>query len=209
MKNKKNTVHTVYRNKEKKRIPSVTTIIGQLAKPQLIPWANGLGLKGIEYKKYMDDVAIVGTLVHEMIQGYFTGGEVDLKEYSQNDIERANNSMKSFHNWVSSVEIKPIKNEIKLESDKFGGTTDMLAEINGELNLVDFKTGNGIYDDYFIQLAGYNLMLKEYKIKKFTIVRVGRDEHDEYEVKSISNIDKYEKIFKLLLKIYELKKETT
>jgi hypothetical protein len=209
MKNKKNTVHTVYRNKEKKRIPSVTTIIGQLAKPQLIPWANGLGLKGIEYKKYMDDVAIVGTLVHEMIQGYFTGGEVDLKEYSQNDIERANNSMKSFYNWVSSVEIKPIKNEIKLESDKFGGTTDMLAEINGELNLVDFKTGNGIYDDYFIQLAGYNLMLKEYKIKKFTIVRVGRDEHDEYEVKSISNIDKYEKIFKLLLKIYELKKETT
>jgi hypothetical protein len=209
MKNKKNTVHTVYRNKEKKRIPSVTTIIGQLAKPQLIPWANGLGLKGIEYKKYMDDVAIVGTLVHEMIQGYFTGGEVDLKEYSQNDIERANNSMKSFYNWVGSVEIKPIKNEIKLESDKFGGTTDMLAEINGELNLVDFKTGNGIYDDYFIQLAGYNLMLKEYKIKKFTIVRVGRDEHDEYEVKSISNIDKYEKIFKLLLKIYELKKETT
>jgi hypothetical protein len=209
MKNKKNTVHTVYRNKEKKRIPSVTTITGLLAKPQLLPWANGLGLKGIEYKKYMDDVANVGTLVHELIQGYFTGEEVDLKEYSQNDIERANNSMKSFHNWVSSVEIKPIKNEIKLESDKFGGTTDMLAEINGELNLVDFKTGNGIYDDYFIQLAGYNLMLKEYKIKKFTIVRVGRDEHDEYEVKSISNIDKYEKIFKLLLKIYELKKETT
>jgi hypothetical protein len=207
MKNKKNTVHTVYRNKEKKRIPSVTTIIGQLAKPQLIPWANGLGLKGIEYKKYMDDVAIVGTLVHEMIQGYFTGEEVDLKEYSQNDIERAENAMKSFYNWVSSVEVKPIRNEIKLESDKFGGTTDMLAEINGELNLVDFKTGNGIYDDYFIQLAGYNLMLKEYKIKKFTIVRVGRDEHDEYETKSISNIDRYEQIFKLLLKIYELKKE--
>ena len=38
---KKSKVHTRYKTKDGKAIPGTTTIVGLLAKPQLIVWANG------------------------------------------------------------------------------------------------------------------------------------------------------------------------
>ena len=39
------TGHTVYKNKYKKEVPSVTTILKILNKPALQKWANSLGFK--------------------------------------------------------------------------------------------------------------------------------------------------------------------
>jgi hypothetical protein len=206
-KNKKNKTHTVYKNELGKRVPSVTTIVGLLNKPYLMTWANKLGLGGMELSSYMDDLARVGTLAHAMIQAYFTKEEVCTDEYTKHDISRAENSIRSFKNWVKANEIKPIFNERSLHGEEFGGTVDMLAEVNGELTLVDFKTGSGIYNESFIQLAGYKLLLKEYKIKKCLIVRVGRDEQEGFEIREVRDTKKYERIFKHLLAIYKLQKK--
>jgi hypothetical protein len=213
MKNKKNQVHTVYKKSDGTRVPGCTTIVGLLAKPQLISWANRLGLEGIDSAKYVDDLANVGTLAHEQILAYFTGKEVDTKEFSQNDIDRAKNSMKSFSSWLVGKKINPIWNEIQLVSEKFnfGGTLDMLAEINGKLTILDFKTGNAIYDEYAIQLGGYKILLKEqgYEPKKAMIVRVGRDNSEGFEVKEYNDeqMEVAEEIFMHLLAIYYLRKE--
>jgi len=209
IKNKKNTAHVIYKNSEGKRLPGVTTVVGLLDKPFLKAWANRIGLEGIDLNSYMDDLANVGTLSHAMIQAHFTGNEVDTSEYSKNDIDRAENAMISFINWVQSMPIKPILNEVELTNEEFGGTVDMLCEIDGRKVLVDFKTGSGIYDEVFYQLAGYKILLesKGHKIDQAMIVRVGRDEQEGFEVKSITDLSKHEAIFKHLLAIYQLKKE--
>jgi hypothetical protein len=40
--------HTIYKTAEGVRVPGATTITGLLNKPYLVPWANKLGLEGIE-----------------------------------------------------------------------------------------------------------------------------------------------------------------
>lgn len=208
VKNKKNTTHTIYKDSEGKRLPGCTTITGILAKPALIDWAWRLGIDGLDYKKYTDDLANVGTLAHEMIQAHFTGEKLDLNEFSKNDIDRAENALISFYNWIDTMPIKPILNEAQLTNGDFGGTVDMLAEIDGRNVLVDFKTGSGIYDDMGYQLAGYKILLEDngYKVDQAMIVRVGRDEQEGFEVKSFSDLSKYEAIFNHLLAIYKLKR---
>jgi hypothetical protein len=39
--------HTIYKLADGSRVPGVTTIVGMKAKPQLIDWANRIGLEGI------------------------------------------------------------------------------------------------------------------------------------------------------------------
>jgi len=208
VKNKRNRIHTVYKDINGKRLPGCTTITGILAKPALIDWAWRLGIDGLDYKKYTDDLANVGTLAHEMIQSHFTGEKLDLNEFSKNDIDRAENALISFYNWIDTMPIKPILNEAQLTNGDFGGTVDMLAEIDGRNVLIDFKTGSGIYDDMGYQLAGYKILLESngHKVDQAMIVRVGRDEQEGFEVKSFSDLSKYEAIFNHLLAIYKLKR---
>jgi hypothetical protein len=210
-KNKKNAVHTIYKKSDGTRVPGCTTIVGVKAKPQLIAWANRLGINGISMDKYMDDLAQVGSLTHERIQCHFTGAKLDTKEYSQNDIERSENTMKSFNNWVDGVDIKPIFNEKELvsETKDFGGTIDMLAEIDGKNVLIDFKTASGIYDDNFIQLGGYKMLCEEhgYRVDEAMIVRVGRDPLEGYETKKVVDMSAYQEIFEHLRQVYYLEKK--
>lgn len=207
-KNKKNTAHTIYKDENGKRLPGVTTIIGQLDKPALKAWANRLGLAGIDLNSYVDDLANVGTLAHEMIQAHFTGEKLDLNEFSKNDIDRAENALISFYNWIDTIPIKPILNEAQLVNNDFGGTVDMLAKIGNKNVLIDFKTGSGIYEEMGYQLAGYKILLEHngYKVDQAMIVRVGRDEEERFEVKNFSDLSNYEAIFNHLLAIYKLRR---
>ncbi len=56
--------HTTYKDAEGNRVPSVTTILGILAKPQLIPWAFNLGKEGKDMKAVQDSAMSTGTLLH-------------------------------------------------------------------------------------------------------------------------------------------------
>jgi len=213
MKNKKNSVHTIYKKSDGTRVPGCTTIVGLLAKPQLVAWANRLGLDGIDSAKYVDDLANAGSLAHELVLSHFTGEAVNTNEYSQNDINRANNSMKSFYAWIGNKKIETVLNEAQLvsESQNFGGTLDMLAVVDDYLTIIDFKTGNAIYDDYAIQLGGYRILLKEagYTPTKAMIVRIGRANSEGFEVREYDEEKMLiaEDIFMHLLAIYNLKKE--
>ena len=77
-------------------VPSVTTVLGQLAKPALIPWANKLGLQGIDVAKYVDLTAEAGSLAHKMILDFFKNEKTDTSEYSKDIIEKAENAFLSF-----------------------------------------------------------------------------------------------------------------
>lgn len=207
----KTKAHTRYELKDGTRVPGVTTIIGLLNKPALIAWANKLGLDGIDSSKYVDDLAGVGTLAHELVQSHFTGAPIDYSEVSPKDVERAENCLKSFNAWVNDQKIEPILNEQELVSDKlkYGGKLDMYCTLNGKKTLVDFKSGKAIYDEYFYQLAAYSILLEEHghPVEQAIIVRIGRENSEGFEVRSIDDLSKHKQVFGKLLDIYYLQRE--
>jgi len=207
----KDKIHTVYKLKNGKKVPGVTTIISILAKPALIHWAWDLGTKGVDYRKFRDDKADIGSLAHYLIMCYLKKETPDTSDYSKKQIDQAENCIISFFEWKKMHSFEPILIESPLVSEKykFGGTPDLLAKINGEYCLIDFKTGKGIYvNDMFPQLAAYSHLLQEnnYKITNSRILRIGREESEGFEERLIQDIEPYWEIFKNCLSIYNIRK---
>lgn len=63
----------------------------------------------------------------------------------------------AWERWKNSVHFNPLLCEQAVWSDKYeyAGTMDVLAEINGEVTLLDWKTGKRIYEEAKLQNAAY------------------------------------------------------
>lgn len=191
---RKSRQHTQYRLADGTRVPGVTTITGVMDKPALVPWANRLGLQGIQVREYVDELATVGTLAHYLIQCHLTNETPDTGDYSKNQIDLAENGLVKWLYWQEATGYEPIVCEQALvsETHRYGGTVDsygILTKRGGVKALVDIKTAKAIYDDMFTQVAGgYALLLREhgYDVAQSMIVRVGRNaeegEHPEEKV---------------------------
>lgn len=203
--------HTRYRLKDGMAVPGVTTILSVLNKPALVPWANKLGLQGIDSSKYVDEKAAIGTLAHQMIADYLRGWETDTSEYSKVQIDQAENAVLSFFEWEKNHHIEPVLVEEPLVSEqyKFGGTVDCLGKINGSLCLLDFKTSSGIFPEMMVQIAAYGQLLYEQDcvIDKAIILRIGRTNDEGFEERLVNELDKRWQIFLHCLEIYRLQKE--
>lgn len=202
--------HTIYKLKDGTRVPSTTTVLSVLNKPQLVQWANRMGLDGIDTNKYVDAAARIGTLAHYLVQCDMTGEKPDLSEYGKMEIDKAENALLSYYEWKKSKVIEPIVNELPLVSEqyKYGGTIDCYCKINGDIWLLDFKTGKAIYSEMLIQLAAYRQLLNEngYPVEKARILRIGRDETEGFEERAITDFSKHWELFQHCLAIYQLKK---
>jgi hypothetical protein len=190
-------------------VPGVTTVIGLRAKPALIPWANKLGLQGIDSSKYVDDKASIGTLAHQMILDHFKGKKTDTSDYSAKQIDEAENSLLSFFEWAKSHDIEPILIEEQMTSCDFGGTVDLYAEIDGDLVVVDFKTGSGIYEpEHPAQLAAYAALVDEKRLKVDygVILNIPRAENENFTVKKYVDMEPYFGWFMILLQLYKAEK---
>ena len=209
---KKVKVHTQYRMKNGDKVPGVTTVLGVLAKPALIHWAWDLGIQQIDYRKYRDTLADIGTLAHYMVQCDLSGEKPDLATYSPEQIDLAENALIKFYEWRRENTVEPVLIEAALVSELgFGGTIDLLALVNGILTLVDFKTSKAIYPEMITQLAAYHYLLGEhgYKPKAVRILRIGRREDEGFEEqrRTPKELSAHWKLFKHCLEIYNLKKQ--
>ena len=193
------------------RFPGVTTIVGILAKPALIPWANRLGLEGIEVGKYVDDKADIGTLAHAMITDRLQDKETDTSDYSANQISQAENAVLSYFAWEKEREIEPVLIESPLVSEEleFGGTADIYAIVDNLYELIDLKTGNGIWPEHFIQTAAYAHLLEEngHPVDRIRILNIPRAETERFQECIVPAVDKQFEVFKHCLAIYKLRKE--
>ena len=205
----KTQAHTRYKNAEGKIVPGVTTILGILNKPALIKWANNLGLQGIDSTKYRDEMGEIGTLAHQMIVDYFNNKETDTSDYSKKQIELAENCLLSFWEWEKQHKIAVVFAEFQLISNEYGGTIDCYCSLDGELTLLDFKTGKAIYPEMLHQLAAYSELLTEggHPVKAARILRIGREEGEGFEERVITDTSKHLELFKHCLAIYNLQKE--
>lgn len=204
--------HTRYVAADGKQVPGVTTILGVLAKPALVPWANRMGLQGIDTSKYVDEAASIGTLAHALIMESLGGVAVRHGDFTADQLTRAEHGVKTFKGWLKGKDFKPTLLEEPLTSNiyRYGGTIDILATLDGDLVLIDLKTSSGIYDEHVYQVGGYWKLLQEYayEISGARILRIGRTEGDGLEERVLSGAQVLNgwRVFEHCLAIWALKR---
>ena len=210
--------HTVYKNKEGKRVPGTTTITGVMDKPALLAWANRIGLEGIKMREYVDDKADIGSLAHYLALNCHLGGEkIDTDDYSKNQISQAENALLKFFEWEKQNKIELIKIsgvpmiEVPLVSEvhQYGGTCDLYCILNGVPTLIDLKTGKGIYPEAFTQVAAYQYLLQEngYPVEDVRMLRIGRDESEGFEDRKVPLLELHFKRFLICSELYQINKK--
>ena len=205
------TAHTTYRNKAGEKIIGVTTALGILAKPALVPWANKLGLQGIEVGKYVDEMADIGTLAHYLVECHFKKQTPDVADYSKNQIDKAENALLKFFKFEKENKIEAIGSELELVSEQYqyGGTCDLYCVFNGKKTLIDFKTCKACYSEHHTQVSAYKNLLTEngYEVVETRIIRTGRDETEGFDNIQVTMTDLRFELFKHCLEIYKINRQ--
>ena len=151
-----------YVTPEGKKFPSVTTITSQYNKKEILEWRKRVGEE--KANQISTKAAGRGTKVHKLCE-----------DYLNNNIDYAKGHMPS--NVVLFKTIKPILDEyvnnihaieVPLYSNhlRVAGRVDCIAEFEGRLAVIDFKTANNLKDEekiqnYFMQCAAYAIMYEE------------------------------------------------
>ena len=204
-------VHTIYKLADGTRVPSVTTVLGILAKPALLDWAWKMGQQGLDYKAVRDSAGDIGTLAHYLIMCHLKGEKPDTSEYSPQALNQAETCLLKYWDWEKGHQISPLLIEVPLVSEYygFGGTIDFYGQVDGVFTLLDFKTGKAIYSEQFIQLAAYRELLAEanHPIDTTRILRIGKSEEEGFEERMAGDLGKHFDLFKHCLGIYNLQKE--
>jgi len=136
--------------------PSITTVLGVLNKEGIIAWRKRVGEE--EANKISQQASVRGTAVHKLAEDYLNN-DPDWKEgamptnlFSFEDIKKIMD--KRLNNiWMQ---------EVFLYSDrlKTAGQVDCIAEFDGQLSIIDFKTSRKPkkvewITSYFIQASFY------------------------------------------------------
>ncbi len=158
-----------YKNEGGEYFPSVTTILDCYPKGEgFSSWLKSVGNNA---DKILQEAAARGSRIHEAIETLLLGKEVDWVDGYSLDEWKMIARFTDFYN-----EHKPeiIGVEVVIVSDTVGagGTLDMVAMLDGERWLIDTKTGKGIYDSHYVQLATYAKMWNE-KYPDEPIRRIG------------------------------------
>lgn len=206
---KKVRAHIRYKLQDNTIVPGATTITNLLAKNALIKWSNDLGLKGISVNSYVDDKAAIGTLAHRMILDYFLKEKCNTDDYAKNQIDQAENSFLSFLEWEKQhkINVTCVETQLVSEKYKYGGTFDFYGLIDGNLEVIDFKTG-GIWPEHWFQVAAYKELLLEngHHPVSVRILNIPRTEDESFKEEFKGDTSKHLEGFLKLLEFYYINK---
>ena len=210
--------HTQYKLKNGNRVRGVTTIINNLGwnKEALIAWARREALAGRDPNKVRDKAADIGNITHFIIQCLLetdmTGEKVepDLSEFASTDINQAETRVLAFLDWHEKHKVKAHHIEQARISElwKYGGTCDFDGEVDGEIAIVDYKSGGkDIYIESKVQGAALAQLYHEETgiMPIFYVLRLSDD--GEYQPARIPILGKYWSIFYHCLELDKLKDE--
>lgn len=194
-----------YTTPEGEQYPSITTLLGHEEKPWLENWRKMLGKEKAdrENKRARDR----GNNIHELIERYLNNEEDFMKGY-KSEYVRGFNQLKFRLNHIDNIRAS----ECALYSDtlRVAGRVDCVAEYDGVLSIVDFKTANNNRDrdmvqDYFLQCTAYAIMWHEMtgesveditilmSVEKGMVPLVFQDKIDKYVKPLLKRIDEYYK----------------
>lgn len=150
------------------KCPGTTTVIGRFKESgALMHWAWQQGKEGKDFRATKQEAADAGTVAHNMVDLHIHGSNpMDALEGVEVAIaSQASNAFGSYLAWERNFKVKIYMTEMQLvhEGLRFGGTPDALGylESTNSFCLLDWKTSNGLYADYLIQLAAYQMLVEE------------------------------------------------
>jgi hypothetical protein len=130
----------------------------------------------------------------------------DLNDYSKNQIDLAMSAFNKWTDWKTRHSFSLIASELQLASDKYqyGGTADLLANVDGKITLIDLKTSRSVYMEQKTQVVAYKWLLEEngHKVEECRIIRIGRSDAEGFEDVLIGGHDMHWKVFKSCLDLY-------
>ena len=166
-----------YETPEGQSYPSVTTITGLLSKSSILAWRQRVGDSKAD--AITKAATTRGNKVHKMAEMYLRNemaSQINLFEDPMPHIENMFFQLTELLDNSIGI-INAIEAPLYSDKLKVGGRVDVIAEWDGELAVIDFKTSSkpkkeSWIDGYFMQSSAYALMFEELtgiKINKIVI----------------------------------------
>ena len=177
----------VYLTPDGDKFPSVTTVISNNAKKMagIAKWRQRVGME--EANRISARSTKRGTTYHSIVEDYFNN-KLEIEKYKDSPLPTVM--------FYQSVDTLNRINNIYLQEAalyskhlELAGRVDCIAEFDGELSIIDFKTSatpkrEQYLTDYFVQETAYACMLQElYDVSVKKIVTIVACENGETQVK--------------------------
>jgi len=142
--------------------PSVTTVLSNYNKEGILEWRKRVGEE--EANKVMVQASRRGTAVHEMCENYILNTPEKVTDPVPSNIESFR-QIKTFLDQHVGV-VKGVETPLYSDYLKVAGRCDCIAEYDGKMSIIDFKTSRKFkkkewIKSYFMQTAGYAVMFEE------------------------------------------------
>lgn len=156
--------------------PSVTTITGLISNADaLIGWAKRETINALKpvvgnillesdlsnaikrSDELSNEAKDIGSEVHNLIEQYIKNSSMLNNVINAVKDDRVYNGFQAFLDWEKLIGVKWIESERSVVNEEIGyaGTLDAIAEIEGKIITIDFKSSSGIYPEYWAQVAAY------------------------------------------------------
>lgn len=148
----------LYQTPSGRAYPSVTSVLGILGKAEILEWRKRVG--EAEANRVAARAARRGTAIHTLCEHYLLNEEVNPGPF---DLE----TFKSITPYLDKINnIHCLETQLYSNFLQVAGTVDCIAEYEGKLSVIDFKTSKRIKSrdeihGYFMQTAAYAVMFEE------------------------------------------------
>lgn len=157
--------------------PSVTSVVGLHKAKEIQAWRNRVGNE--EANRVSTKASKRGTSIHSLCENYLLGNEF---EVPLPDAEMFG-SMKPLLDRIDNIHC--LETQLFSHHLEVAGTVDCIAEYDGKLHVIDFKTAGkpkqrDWIHDYFMQTSAYAVMFEEMTgipVGRLLIV-MGVDDHE-------------------------------
>jgi len=152
----------VYNTPDGNRYPSVTTILSELSKAGIVAWRKRVGAE--EANRISTQAGSRGTKVHQICEDYLNNKPDYLDGQMPANIFTFKQIQPILDQYIDNIQYL----EAPLYSDflKTAGRVDCIAEFDGKLSIIDFKTSRKPkkkewISNYFMQASCYAVMYEE------------------------------------------------
>jgi len=145
------------------RYQSVTTLTGKLNAKEIQEWRQRVGEE--KANKISTRAANRGTSMHKMVENYLHNRPLNLQEENNPLNKEMFVKIKPLVDRLDNIKI--IEGAMYSDELELAGTTDCVAEYNGDLAVIDFKTSTRMkkkenVKNYWMQGAAYGKMYHEH-----------------------------------------------
>jgi len=148
----------LYKTPSGKSYPSVTTVTGLHTKKGIMEWRKRVG--EAEANRISGKASARGTRIHSLCESYLRSEPCEPDMFDKELFE-------SISQWLGDINnIHALEDPLYSDHLEVAGTVDCIAEFQGKLSVIDFKTSSKPKDrddihQYFMQTAAYAVAFEE------------------------------------------------